>query len=104
MSDPASAGRHDAGVARRRVRLLVSGRVQGVFYRATTAERARELGLAGHARNLADGRVEVIAEGSPGAVEALIAFCREGPRLARVEAVAVTELEPTGEGGTFGVR
>ncbi len=89
---------------RRRVRLFVSGRVQGVFYRATTAERARELELAGYARNLADGRVEVIAEGRPDAVAALIAFCREGPRLARVEAVEVAELEPTGEGGAFGVR
>jgi acylphosphatase len=104
MSDSAPRGRPDAGVARRRVRLLVSGRVQGVFYRATTAERGRELGLAGFAKNLADGTVEVIAEGSPGAVEALIAFCREGPPLARVEAVLVAELEPTGEGGAFGVR
>jgi acylphosphatase len=90
--------------ARRRVQLLVSGRVQGVFYRATTAERARELGLAGHARNLVDGRVEVIAEGSPEAVAALIEFCREGPTLARVAAVEVAELEPTGERGAFGVR
>jgi len=90
--------------ARRRVRLLVSGRVQGVFYRATTAERARELGLAGHARNLADKRVEVVAEGSPEAVAALIEFCREGPPLARVDAIDVAELEPTGEGGAFGVR
>jgi acylphosphatase len=96
-------GQDSPGV-RRRVHLFVSGRVQGVFYRATTAERARELGLAGYARNLADGRVEVIAEGSPDAVLALIEFCRQGPRLARVEAVEVAELESTGEGGAFGVR
>ena len=89
---------------RRRVRMLVSGRVQGVFYRATTAERARELGLAGHAKNLADGRVEVIAEGRPDAVSALIAFCREGPPAARVAAVEVDELAPTGEWSGFGVR
>ena len=93
---------------RRRVRILVSGRVQGVFYRATTAERARELGLVGHAKNLADGRVEVIAEGRPDAVSALIAFCREGPPAARVTAVEVAELEPagegSGEGSRFGVR
>lgn len=89
---------------RRRVRILVSGRVQGVFYRATTAERARELGLVGHARNLPDGRVEVVAQGTPDAVSALIAFCREGPPAARVGAVEVAELEPAGEGSGFGVR
>jgi acylphosphatase len=89
---------------RRRVRLIVSGHVQGVFYRATTATRARELGLLGHARNLADGRVEVIAEGTPDAVSALIAFCRDGPPAARVAAVEVAELEPTGEDDRFCVR
>ncbi len=93
-----------AAGGRRRVRLLVSGRVQGVFFRATTAARGRELGLAGYAKNLADGRVEVVAEGRPDAVAALIAFCREGPTMARVEEVVVTELEPAGEGGGFGVR
>ncbi len=93
----------DGGGVRRRVRLLISGRVQGVFYRATTASRGRELGLSGFARNLADGRVEVVAEGSPSAVEALIVFCREGPPAARVAGVEINELEPTGEGGRFGV-
>ena len=55
-----------------RVRALVSGRVQGVFYRATVARRARELGIDGYAENLADGRVEVLACGSPAALEAFI--------------------------------
>jgi acylphosphatase len=83
---------------------LVSGRVQGVFFRATTADRGRELGLTGFAKNLADGRVEVVAEGSASAVEALIDFCRQGPPAARVIGVEVSELEPSGESGSFSIR
>ncbi|KRE90973.1 acylphosphatase [Frateuria sp. Soil773] len=69
-------------------RFLVSGKVQGVFYRAGTREQALVLGLAGHARNLPDGRVEVLASGEPGALDALERWLRQGPPLARVEAVA----------------
>ncbi|RMG30942.1 MAG: acylphosphatase [Gammaproteobacteria bacterium] len=65
-------------------RCLVSGRVQGVFYRASTQERARELGVEGHAINLPDGRVEVLMVGAPEAVEALAAWLWEGPPMARV--------------------
>lgn len=68
-------------------RLLVSGRVQGVGFRAATVDQARRLGLHGHARNLADGRVEVLAVGPDGAVAALAAWLRTGPSLARVDAV-----------------
>jgi len=93
-----------AGGGRRRVRLLVGGRVQGVFYRATTAERARELGVIGEVRNLPDGRVEVLAEGSPSAIEGLIAYCRQGPPSAHVSAVEVVELEPAGGTGRFAIR
>jgi acylphosphatase len=93
-----------SGAERRRARILVSGRVQGVFFRATAAEHARELGLAGAARNLPDGRVEVVAEGSPAAIEALVDFCRMGPPSARVTGVEVEELEPTGETRGFAVR
>ncbi len=86
------------------MRILVSGRVQGVFFRAETAGRARELGLAGQARNLPDGRVEVVAEGPAPAVEALVAFCHQGPPAARVTGVEVTELEPAGAAGSFAIR
>lgn len=68
-------------------RFLVSGRVQGVFYRASTRDRAVVLGLRGLARNLDDGRVEVIVEGEDGAIDALQAWLWEGPPAARVESV-----------------
>lgn len=68
-------------------RFLVSGRVQGVSFRAATREQAERLGLRGHARNLADGRVEVLAIGSDEALERLAQWLRHGPPLARVERV-----------------
>lgn len=68
-------------------RFLVSGKVQGVFFRASTRERALDLGLSGRATNLPDGRVEVIAEGDAGALDALEAWLHQGPPAARVESV-----------------
>lgn len=75
-------------------RCLVSGRVQGVWYRAGTREQARNLGLSGYARNLADGRVEVLACGDPQAVEQLKRWLWEGPPAAQVSGV---ECEPASE-------
>lgn len=72
-----------------RRRFIVRGRVQGVFFRAATVERARELGLRGYARNLADGTVEVEAEGPEEALLALEHWLWRGPPLAKVEAVEV---------------
>ena len=74
-----------------RARFLVSGRVQGVFFRASTRERAVALGLTGHAVNLDDGRVEVLACGDEVAIEALHRWLHQGPPAARVQAV---EHEP----------
>ena len=68
-------------------RLLVSGRVQGVFFRAWTEQRARALGVSGWVRNLDDGLVEVHAEGAPEQLDALERACRDGPPDARVDAV-----------------
>ncbi|WP_369940072.1 acylphosphatase [Xanthomonas medicagonis] len=68
-------------------RFLVSGRVQGVYFRASTRERAQALGLDGHARNLADGRVEVVAAGAAAALETLAGWLQHGPPAARVEQV-----------------
>jgi acylphosphatase len=73
-------------------RCLVSGRVHGVFYRATAQQRAQELGLRGYARNLPDGRVEVLACGEPAALEAFIGWLWTGSSASRVTAVEVAEV------------
>jgi len=75
----------------------VTGRVQGVFYRVTCVERARALGLAGWVRNRADGGVEAAFEGARRHVEAMLAWCAEGPRHAHVASVQVVEEAPLGE-------
>ena len=72
---------------------LVGGRVQGVYYRATTANRARELGVTGYARNLPDGRVEVLAVGEVSAVNALIEWLWEGSSASKVTSVEAIEIE-----------
>ena len=81
----------------KRVRVVVSGRVQGVFFRVECERRARELGVAGFVRNLADGRVEATFEGPDDAVEGALAWCREGPPWAKVESVEATAEPPVGE-------
>lgn len=74
-------------------RFLVSGRVQGVFYRASTRSEAERLGIAGTARNLADGRVEVVASGTDAALAALERWLRQGPPGARVDDVARESID-----------
>jgi acylphosphatase len=74
---------------------LVGGRVQGVFYRATAARRAQELGLTGYARNLADGRVEVLACGDAQAVKAFVSWLWIGSSAAKVTSVDVSDARPT---------
>ena len=73
-------------------RCFVAGRVQGVFYRASARQRATELGVAGYARNLADGRVEVLACGAREAVEAFCGWLWQGPPAASVTSVDVQDL------------
>jgi len=80
-----------------RVRVVVSGVVQGVFFRDGCREQARSERVAGWVRNRADGTVEAEFEGSPAAVAALVAWCREGPPRARVDAVTELPCEPLGE-------
>jgi acylphosphatase len=77
-------------------RVMVSGRVQGVFFRDTCARTARAAGVAGWVRNCSDGRVEVWLEGPPQAVENLVAWCRQGPPRAWVSGVEVGADSPAG--------
>jgi acylphosphatase len=79
------------------VRVTASGRVQGVFYRAECAERARALGLGGSVRNTSDGRVQAVFEGDPDAVERMVQWCGEGPPLALVESLDVSDEAPAGD-------
>jgi acylphosphatase len=81
----------------RRVRVLVSGDVQGVGYRWSARAEAVGRGLAGWVRNRPDGRVEAVFEGAPEAVEAILAWCRAGPPWASVAEIEIVEEEPTGE-------
>ena len=73
------------------MRCIVAGRVQGVYYRAATADEAARLHLDGWVKNLADGRVEVVAAGEPQAIAALTGWLWKGPPAARVDAVHVEE-------------
>lgn len=79
-----------------RAELLISGRVQGVFYRGSAQEEGERLGLTGEVRNLPTGQVQAVVEGERPAVEAFIAWCRKGPSAARVEAVEVRFAESSG--------
>jgi acylphosphatase len=87
-----------------RRRVVVHGRVQGVFFRGATREEARRLGARGWVRNREDGAVEAVFEGEPSAVLALVRFCRRGPGPARVERVESFEEEPEGLAGFEIVR
>ncbi len=88
----------------RQFRAIVSGRVQGVCFRAETVSAGRRLGLRGYARNLADGRVEVIAAGEERALDSLLRFLRHGPSLAQVEGVEIDWDDATDLEERFEVR
>jgi acylphosphatase len=87
------------GSMSRSVDVTVTGRVQGVFFRARTHEQADRLGVRGWVRNEPDGSVGAHFEGPAEAVDEMVAWCRRGPAYARVEHVAVTEVAPTGDAG-----
>jgi acylphosphatase len=88
-------------VVRRRV--VVHGRVQGVFFRDSTRQRARAHGVAGWVRNRIDGTVEAVIEGEPEAVQRLLRFLETGPPHAHVDRVEVSNEEPEGLTG-FAIR
>ncbi len=87
-----------------RVHVIVAGKVQGVFYRAETASKARHLNVGGWVRNLPDGRVEAVFEGEEANVHKMIDFCRHGPPHAYVVSVDVKQQEWRGEFRNFTVR
>jgi acylphosphatase len=80
-----------------RVRAVVAGRVQGVFYRDSCRSQATRLGVRGSVRNLADGSVEVVAEGERERVEELLVWCRTGPPRAMVTGITVGDEVPAAE-------
>lgn len=84
-----------------RARILVSGHVQGVAYRAFTQDAASRMKLCGGVRNVADGRVEVDVEGEQGAVEAFVELLRTGPPMARVDDLELRWERPTGQHKDF---
>jgi acylphosphatase len=80
-----------------RLRVVVKGRVQGVWFRDSCRERAREESVGGWVRNRGDGAVEAEFEGAPAAVERMVAWCRSGPARARVDTVDVTTVPISGD-------
>ena len=88
----------------KRLHLRIRGRVQGVFFRASAAEVASEMGLSGWVRNRTDGSVELVAEGPKDAILALEEWCQTGPELAQVQDVQSTWEEPVGMENEFDVR
>ena len=93
----------DVAPAPVRRRVVVSGRVQGVFFRDTCEREARAAGVGGWVRNCRDGTVEAVFEGEPAAVDRVVAWCRHGPPRAVVTRVDVTDEAPEGD-PTFRVR
>ena len=84
--------------------VLISGKVQGVGFRNFTQRNAKQLGINGYAKNLANGKVEVVAEGDKAQLDALVALLRRGPRYARVDSLEIDERPFTGEYQSFGIR
>lgn len=89
---------------RMRARVYISGRVQGVNFRASTRDQARRAGLRGWVRNLPDGRVEAVFEGPRAEVQQLVSWCNSGPPVAHVEKVDLTWEDPTGSEAVFDIR
>ena len=84
--------------------VLITGKVQGVGFRNFTQMNAKQLGINGYAKNLPNGKVEVVAEGDKAQLDALITLLKQGPRFARVESLEADERPFTGEYKTFGIR
>ena len=88
----------------KRAHVFIKGRVQGVFFRQGTYEKAVELGISGWVRNLPDGRVEAVFEGEEEKINKIIQWAKEGPPIAKVEEVEIKWEKPTGEFDGFQIR
>ena len=88
----------------KRLHVHISGRVQGVFFRAETQHAAVGFNLNGWVRNMADGRVEALLEGEGKSVDKMLEWCRKGPPAAQVENVSITEEPYTGEFNNFTIK
>ena len=88
----------------KRVHLFISGRVQGVWYRASMSNEGVKIGLNGWVRNLDDGRVEAVVEGMEDDVQKMITWCRKGPPMARVDDLVMENEAPTGNEPPFKTR
>ncbi|HKR72591.1 MAG TPA: acylphosphatase [Candidatus Nitrosocosmicus sp.] len=86
-----------------RVHIFVSGKVQGVYYRQNTLQKAQELCIVGWVRNLSDGRVESVMEGSKVNIDKMLAWCKQGPLDAKVEEVKIIDEEFKNEFLTFDI-
>ncbi len=88
----------------KRVHLLIHGRVQGVFFRASAQQKAQELELSGWVRNNSDGSVEIMAEGEGDRIDSIIEWCRIGPAQAVVKHVSINWEPPEGESQDFRIE
>ena len=104
MSESTSSGTMQDRAVKQELHLLVTGRVQGVSYRANAAAMAQRLGLCGWVRNLADGRVELLAQGEEKPLRSLLAWAHHGPSQARVEHVEAHWAEPVQNLASFSIR
>lgn len=87
-----------------RKHVYFSGKVQGVFFRSNTQQKAQELGVSGWVRNLQDGRVEAVFEGDEEKIEKIMQWCRKGPEYAAVKDMEVTDEQYKGEFNGFSIR
>jgi acylphosphatase len=87
-----------------RVHVLISGRVQGVWFRANTKDKAEQLGLKGWVRNTSDGNVEAVFEGEPEQINEMLEWCHQGPPMARVENVKVEKQKISDEFNVFSIK
>ncbi len=87
-----------------RVHLHASGRVQGVFFRVSTRQKAKELNISGYVQNLSDGSVEIVAEGGDQEIEAFVRWCREGPPKADVLSLQIQSEPVSNRFNGFNIR